>query len=76
MLLFAALRERRGAPRVDLDLPPGSPVESVFPALFPEEAGTGWPGPLLYVVGREYVPEGHPLREGDEVALIPPLGGG
>lgn len=76
--LFASLRERLGTDRISLDLPEGAPASAVFPALFPAEAssGTGWPGPLMYAVGHAYVTAETPLADGDEVALIPPLGGG
>ena len=31
---------------------------------------------VLYAVNREYVTAEHPLRPGDELALIPPVSGG
>lgn len=33
-------------------------------------------GPLRYAVGSEYAEAGRPLRHGDDVSLIPPVGGG
>jgi MoaE-MoaD fusion protein len=68
--LFAGLRERAGVGRLELD--------------DVARAGDVWarldlgdePGGLLYAVNREYVDRSHELRDGDEVALIPPVSGG
>jgi molybdopterin synthase catalytic subunit len=68
--LFAGLRERAGVSRLEL--------ENV------ERAGDVWarldlgdePGGLMYAVNRESVDRSQPLRDGDEVALIPPVSGG
>jgi molybdopterin converting factor small subunit len=32
--------------------------------------------PVMFAVNQQYVTADHPLVEGDEVAFIPPLGGG
>jgi MoaE-MoaD fusion protein len=68
--LFAGLRERAGWSRRELD---GlARVADVWPALGLGEE----PGGLLYAVNREYAEPGRELRDGDEVALIPPVSGG
>ena len=68
--LFAGLRERAGWARRELE---GlERVADVWPAL---ELGEE-PGGLLYAVNREYAEPGQELRDGDEVALIPPVSGG
>jgi MoaE-MoaD fusion protein len=68
--LFAGLRERAGWARRELE---GlERVGDVWPAL---ELGEE-PGGLLYAVNREYAEPGQELRDGDEVALIPPVSGG
>ena len=68
--LFAGLRERAGWSEKELD---GiARVGDVWPAL---ELGEE-PGGLLYAVNREYAERGRELRDGDEVALIPPVSGG
>ncbi len=76
--LFAALREKKGVSEVEVMVPVGTPVSDLFPLLFPEEVRTDprWPGNLLYAINLNYVPADHPVCQGDEVALIPPLGGG
>ena len=70
--LFAALRERAGDGRLELDLGEGATVGDVWPAL---ALGTEPPG-LLYAVNRSYVQRTELLTAGDEVALIPPVSGG
>jgi MoaE-MoaD fusion protein len=68
--LFAGLRERAG--RGILELDDVATVDAVWARLgFGDE-----PPGLLYAVNREYVTRGHELRDGDEVALIPPVSGG
>ncbi len=70
--LFAMLRERAGRSRVQLSIPAGAPVSSVWASLGLGEEPPG----LSYAVNRAYVGRDHPLAQGDEVALIPPVSGG
>jgi MoaE-MoaD fusion protein len=68
--LFAGLRERAGRGKLELD--DVATVADVWPAL-----GLGdEPAGLLYAVNREYADADRALRDGDEVALIPPVSGG
>src|SRR5437868_4590486 len=73
--LFAGLRERAGAPTLDLDLPDEGTVADLPRALdgtpleLPERS-------FIVAVNREYAAPGAPVRPGDEVALIPPVSGG
>jgi molybdopterin synthase catalytic subunit/molybdopterin converting factor small subunit len=67
--LFAGLRERAGWARREIE---ADFVGEVWPALGLGEE----PGGLLYAVNREYAEPGQELRDGDEVALIPPVSGG
>jgi len=67
--LFAGLREQAGWSQRELD---ASTVADVWPAL-----GLGdEPEGLLYAVNREYADPDRELRDGDEVAVIPPVSGG
>jgi MoaE-MoaD fusion protein len=68
--LFAGLRERAGVARLELD-----GVERVGDVWARLELGDEPPG-LLYALNREYVERDAVLRDGDEVALIPPVSGG
>jgi molybdopterin synthase catalytic subunit len=71
--LFAALRERAGAPERELELPEGASAADAWAAI--PELGEE-PAGLLYARNREYVPRESPLADGDELALIPPVSGG
>jgi molybdopterin synthase catalytic subunit/molybdopterin converting factor small subunit len=71
--LFAGLRERAGTGERPLELPDGALASDVWPEL---GLGEEEPAGLLYAVNRAYAEPEHPLAEGDEVALIPPVSGG
>jgi molybdopterin synthase catalytic subunit len=68
--LFAGLRERAGF--AERELEGIERVADVWPALDLGDEPAG----LLYAVNREYAEPGRELRDGDEVALIPPVSGG
>jgi len=68
--LFAGLRERAGRARIELENV--QRVGDVWPALGLGEEPAG----LLYALNREYVERAQELKDGDEVALIPPVSGG
>jgi molybdopterin synthase catalytic subunit len=68
--LFAGLRERAGTGRRELE--DVARVGDVWARL---ELGDE-PAGLLYAVNREYADRDFELRDGDEVALIPPVSGG
>jgi MoaE-MoaD fusion protein len=70
--LFAALRERAGWSQQEVDLPDGSVVRDVWPAL---GLGDEPPG-LAYARNREYADRETAVAPGDEVAVIPPVSGG
>jgi molybdopterin synthase catalytic subunit/molybdopterin converting factor small subunit len=67
--LFAGLRERAGWSTREVD---ARTVADVWPALGLGEEPEG----LLYAVNREYADRTQELRDGDEVALVPPVSGG
>ena len=75
--LFASLREHAGAGTVALQLVDGATVADAIDQLrggalagLPENA------PFVAAVAREYVKTDHPLSDGDELALVPPVSGG
>ncbi|HEY1590163.1 MAG TPA: molybdenum cofactor biosynthesis protein MoaE [Solirubrobacteraceae bacterium] len=70
--LFAALRERYGAPEVVLELPDGARVGDAIERLADVTQGCE----AVIAVNREYAEPAEPLHDGDEVALIPPVSGG
>jgi len=77
LLFFAGHREALGAVARDWEMPDGSTVRDLFddlarkfPALWGLEERT------LIAVNRDQAPWDRRLREGDEVAFYPPVGGG
>ena len=75
--LFASLREHAGAGTLALQLGDGATVADAI-AQLREGALAGLPqnAPFVAAVAREYVNQDHPLSEGDELALVPPVSGG
>jgi MoaE-MoaD fusion protein len=76
--LFAMLREAARRGELDVELADGATAGDLVDAVA-RDAGLGavvQPGRVVVAVNREYVPAGHPLQDGDEVALIPPVSGG
>jgi len=77
VLYFAILRERAKLERETVELPEGASVAAareVVAARHPELAAL-----LPHVqaaVNRSWVPDHHPLADGDELALLPPVAGG
>jgi molybdopterin converting factor subunit 1 len=74
---FAALREIIGAGELTLDIPDGQTADGLFRELctrYPRLAA--YDSSLFYSVNAEYVPPDHALKDGDEVAFIPPVSGG
>jgi len=74
---FARYREEAGRDQVELDLPEGGTVETAweavstrFPRLSPYRPFT------LFALGNDYVLPDHPLGDGDELCLFPPVSGG
>ncbi len=74
--LFAGLRERAGGQHVEVELPEGAVVEDLLAAMGSTPVGPLAPGQCVVAINREYAPRSEPIREGDEVALIPPVSGG
>ena len=71
---FARLREIRGVPEETVELSGPTSVGALYTNLFAAEAGEAIP--VMYAVNQAYVEADHVLDDGDEVAFIPPLGGG
>jgi molybdopterin synthase catalytic subunit/molybdopterin converting factor small subunit len=75
--LFARYREAAGHDRVDLELPEDGTAQTAwdavskrFPVLLPYRPFT------LFALHDDYVAPDHPLRDGDELCLFPPVSGG
>jgi len=75
--LYAGLKDMVGARDLDLRLPEGATVGHLRERLGDEyPAVRAMLSVLVFAVDEEYVPSSHLLREGDHVALIPPVSGG
>ncbi|MEZ4453717.1 MAG: molybdenum cofactor biosynthesis protein MoaE [Nannocystaceae bacterium] len=77
VLVFAGLRSALGRDHVDLEVPDGATAGDLVRAL--AEAHPALRGPLQaarVAVDQAFVGDDAPLREGVEVAIIPPVSGG
>jgi molybdopterin synthase catalytic subunit len=76
-LLFASYRDIAGIDEIEIELPTDATCADLVQQL--RDAGGRWntlpPMPVV-AVNLEYVPLDTILRNGDEVALIPPVAGG
>ncbi|MCO4743933.1 MAG: MoaD/ThiS family protein [Proteobacteria bacterium] len=70
---FAALREARGCESETLELAEGSTCKDLFLQLFPGRL-SGLP--VGFARNQTYTSGDTSLEDGDEVAFLPPLGGG
>ncbi len=74
---FASAREIIGRSTLELEAPPGASAGDVLALLAVEHPSLAAYGPhLALAVNAEYVGRDHPLQDGDELALIPPVSGG
>jgi len=71
---FALLRDRAGCAERSFEMPAESTVADLLELL--EREIPGLPSGLAVAVDRAYAPPGLELRDGHEVALIPPVSGG
>jgi molybdopterin synthase sulfur carrier subunit len=75
--LFAMIRDIVGADEKILPLPAGSPASAVLESLLQEYPRLReWKDYVRIAVNWDYVDGHHPIRDGDEVAIIPPVSGG
>jgi molybdopterin converting factor subunit 1 len=77
VLLFASLKDAAKTSQIELDLPEGAKVETAIEVLatrFPEIKQ--WLPHTRLAVAQEYTDKNTVLKEGDELALIPPVSGG
>ena len=77
MLYFGVLKDFFGGDRDAAELPEDSSVEDLLVLLQGElhQAPAVWQS-MAVAVNREYAGRATLLREGDEVALLPPVSGG
>ncbi len=68
---FAALREQKGLSVEEVELPEGVTAAEAYRALCPPAAL-----PVAYAINQATARPDTVLRAGDEVAFLPPVGGG
>ena len=75
--LFAILRDRAGTGEMSLDVTDGASVSMAIVQISQTKPGLRENlSRIATAVNREYVKPDHILRDGDELALIPPVSGG
>ena len=75
--LFARLRELVGAGELQRDIPDDATVAAVWESLVRDHAAIApYAESMSCAVNAEYARMNTPLRDGDEVAFLPPVSGG
>lgn len=74
---FAVVREAMGRADETRDVPSGSTAGDLFDSLVADAPRlAGLRRSIMLMVNQEYVEPAHPLAEGDEFVIIPPVSGG
>jgi molybdopterin converting factor subunit 1 len=77
LLYFAVLRDITGKSEELLELPEGTRAIQIWTRLREKHAQlAGYERPPMTAVNEEYVDASSALRDGDELAFIPPVAGG
>lgn len=77
LLYFAVLRDIAGTSTADIELPDGARAADVWEQLRGRHRElAGYKQPPMVAVNEEYVGPQQILRDGDELAFIPPVAGG
>lgn len=77
LLYFAVLRDIAGTSMTELDLPAGARAADVWEQLRSRHRElASYNRPPMVAVNEEYVEPDQVLRDGDELAFIPPVAGG
>jgi molybdopterin converting factor subunit 1 len=75
--LFSIAKDLAGFSEEMVELPANATPYQVLDLLAERNAEfRKWKSSLRFAVNYEYVPNAHQLRDGDEVAVIPPVSGG
>jgi molybdopterin converting factor subunit 1 len=77
LLFFAVLRDVTGVSERSLELPPGTTAADVWRTLREEHSRLrGYERPPLTAINEQYASPEAQLRDGDDLAFIPPVSGG
>jgi molybdopterin converting factor subunit 1 len=75
VLYFGVLKDLVGRARSEMDLPQGASVAELLEAHRGLAKGPVWDS-IAVAVNQEYARAADVLKDGDEVALLPPVSGG
>ncbi len=75
-LFFAVYRDLVGADELEVELPAGSPVSELAASIKSKDGVSVLSGDIVVAVNMEHASAETVLRNGDEVAFIPPVAGG
>ena len=75
-LFFASYADVLGRNQIEMEVPAGSTVGDLLRQLRALDPERRLPPAPLVAVNERYARHDHVLREGDEVAVIPPVAGG
>jgi molybdopterin converting factor subunit 1 len=76
VLLFASYADAVGRSSIEIDVDSGATVMDVIERVRALGKSTRLPAAPAVAVNEQYASRDRELREGDEVALIPPVAGG
>ena len=77
LLYFAVLRDITGKSEEVIELPEGTRAAEIWNRLRGKhDQLAGYERPPMTAINETYVSPDQPLRDGDEVAFIPPVAGG
>ena len=77
LLLFAVLRDIAGKSEAELSLAEGTRAADVWQSMRQQYPTlSGYLQPPMIAINEEYADADTPLKDGDELAFIPPVAGG
>ncbi len=76
VLLFASYADALGGPSLDVDLPAEATVADLLATIRRRPGAHVLPAQPMVAVNQRYARSAATIRDGDEVALIPPVAGG
>ena len=74
--LFARMAQEAKTSLLPLEVPEGASVGAARSALQKQFPALPWPPGTMIAINQEYASPEETLREGDEIAIIPPVSGG
>ena len=74
VLYFAVLRERRGCERESIEVPEGATLREIYEGIFPPTPEGILP--VGFARNQTHASGSDRVEDGDEIAFLPPLGGG